>query len=274
MSSQRIIRKTGDILKIGHPIFIEAHRGINRERPQNSLLAFQRAIDLNIESIELDVWLSSDNQVVVIHGGFYGQLEDFTDGEGFVNKKTYNELKQLNIKNSNEKIPLLSDVLKLCKKNNIFINIEIKEIRTNIPIVDKILELVKQEDMLNSIQISSFQHEHYKKVEEYNKENNIKIEFGFLYPPSHMEEFEKYFGKKYNFNYPGNSLNIYYKDIDKDFVEKAHKNKMSVMAWFDMEEKEEEEIILDLFSKKVDVICSNEPLKVKQIREKIQKNIK
>ena len=271
MSSKRLTRKSGDVFKIGHPIFIEAHRGINRERPQNSLSAFQRAIDLNIESIELDVWLSLDNQVVVIHGGFDGQLEDFTNGKGLVNEKSYSELKQLFIKNSNEKIPLLSDVLKLCKKNNIFINIEIKEIRPHIPIVRKVLELAKEEDMLHFIQISSFQHEHYKKIKEYNEENNTKIEFGFLYPPSYMEEFEKYFGKKYNYNYPGNSLNIYHKDIDSEFVKKAHNNKMTVMAWFDIEEKEDEESILNLFKNKVDVICSNEPIKVKQIREKIQK---
>lgn len=66
--------------------------------------------------------------------------------------------------------------------------------------------------MIDSIQISSFQHEHYKKVKEYNDTHNTNIEFGFLYPPSTMKEFEIYFGKKYNFNIPRNSINIFHKD--------------------------------------------------------------
>ena len=112
---------------------------------------------MGIEAIELDVWLSSDDKVVVIHGGFEGQLEEFTNGKGLITQKTYDELRQLNIKNSKEKIPLLQEVLNLCKKNDIFINIEIKEKRTNIGIVEKVLELVEKEKMINSIQISSFQ---------------------------------------------------------------------------------------------------------------------
>lgn len=275
MASQKLIRKSGDIFKEGHPIFIESHRGVNREKAQNSIPAFQRAIDLNIEAIELDTWLSADNQVVVIHGGFDGQLEEFTNGKGFIPQKTYQELRQLNIKNSTEKIPLLKDVLKLCKKNNTFINIEIKELRTNISIVEKILELVEAVEMLDSIQISSFQHEHYKKVKKYNEEHKTNIEFGFLYPPAFMKEFEQYFGKKYNLNIPGNSVNIFHADITPELVEKAHKNKMAVMAWFDYEDKsEDEEIIISLFNNKVDVICTNEPGKLKKIRDDVLNGIK
>ena len=48
MASQKLIRKSGDIFNEGHPIFIESHRGVNREKAQNSIPAFQRAIDLNI----------------------------------------------------------------------------------------------------------------------------------------------------------------------------------------------------------------------------------
>lgn len=271
MISKKIIRKSGDIFKKGHITFIESHRGVNREKPQNSILAFQRAIELGIEAIELDVWLSSDDKVVVIHGGFEGQLEEFTNGKGLITKKTFEELRLLNIKNSNEKIPLLQEILILCKKNDTFINIEIKEIRTNIRIVEKVLELVEKEKMIDSIQISSFQHEHYKKVKEYNDTHNTNIEFGFLYPPSTMKEFEIYFGKKYNFNIPRNSINIFHKDITPELIEKAHKNNMAVMAWFDIEEKNEDENeILNLFSNKVDVICSNLPGNLKLIRCKIE----
>lgn len=57
-----------------HGILISGHRGgqIGKE-PENTIRAFEKAIEMGLASIELDIWLTSDNQLVVIHGGNNGE---------------------------------------------------------------------------------------------------------------------------------------------------------------------------------------------------------
>ena len=100
--------------------------------------------------------------------------------------------------------------------------------------------------------MSSFNHEYYNKVKEYNLINNKSLVFGFLYDKSQYYMFD--YSKR------GSSLNIYWKDASKEVVEKAHVNGMAVLVWFDMKEEENEEIFKFLIDIGVDIICCNEPL--------------
>ena len=70
-------RKSFDIFNKNHKIFIEGHRGVNREKPQNTKTSFLKAIEYQLDSIELDIWLSKDKIPVVFHGGNEGELSDF-----------------------------------------------------------------------------------------------------------------------------------------------------------------------------------------------------
>ena len=60
--------KSFEIFKPNHIPYIEGHRGVNKEFPENTLRAFQNALDNEIDGVELDVWLSKDNIPVVVHG--------------------------------------------------------------------------------------------------------------------------------------------------------------------------------------------------------------
>lgn len=60
---------------------VEGHRGSVIE-PENTLIAFQNAIKLGCESIELDIWLSKDKIPVVIHGTDKGEVNNTTNGTG------------------------------------------------------------------------------------------------------------------------------------------------------------------------------------------------
>ena len=66
-----------------------AHRGFSGKYPENTLLAFQKAIEAGADGAQLDVHLTKDNQLVVIHDE---RIDRTTDGEGFVADYTYDEL--------------------------------------------------------------------------------------------------------------------------------------------------------------------------------------
>ena len=89
-----------------------AHRGLhNAQRgiPENSLLAFELAVEHKY-AIELDVHLSRDGRVVVMHDN---RLERMTGAKGKVTRKTYAELKKLKLSGTDQGVPLLEEVLRL-----------------------------------------------------------------------------------------------------------------------------------------------------------------
>ncbi len=116
------------ILKIGH-------RGAKGYEPENTIIAFQKAIDLGCNGIELDVHLSLDNKIMVIHDE---TIDRTTNGKGFVNQMNLSELKTFKI-DDNHEIPTLEEVFELVN-NNIFINIELKSYET----VEKVIELIEK----------------------------------------------------------------------------------------------------------------------------------
>lgn len=87
-----------------------AHRGAYTQQiPENSLAAFQNAIDKGI-SIELDVTKTQDGYPIIFHDD---RLERLTNGRGKVKTVDLADIEQLALKNSNEKIPTLEETLKL-----------------------------------------------------------------------------------------------------------------------------------------------------------------
>ena len=102
---------------------IIAHRGIfdNINTPENSLKAFQKALQKNIP-IELDIQPTKDNTLVVFHDY---NLNRMTGKNKLLQDSTYNELKELNLLNTKEKIPTLKEVLELIN-DKVLLDIEIK----------------------------------------------------------------------------------------------------------------------------------------------------
>ena len=86
---------------------IFAHRGASGSAPENTMAAFQLALQQHADGIELDVHLTADGQVVVIHDQ---DLSRTTNGQGMVDQLTLEELKHLDAGNG-EQIPTLEEVL-------------------------------------------------------------------------------------------------------------------------------------------------------------------
>ncbi|TDW49837.1 glycerophosphoryl diester phosphodiesterase [Flavobacterium sp. 270] len=114
-----------------------AHRGAKAYEPENTLKAFQKALDLNADGIELDVHLSADGNIIVIHDE---TIDKMTNGKGFVNTLSLPELKRFLIDGQYE-IPTLKEVFDLVNKKCL-INIELKNADTLTKVVSLIDEYV------------------------------------------------------------------------------------------------------------------------------------
>jgi glycerophosphoryl diester phosphodiesterase len=122
------------MLKIGH-------RGAKGYAPENTLLSFQKAIEMGVDGIELDVHLSADGEIMVIHDA---TIDRTTNGQGIVNSLSLRELKSFRIEKEHE-IPTLIEVLNLVNKRCI-INIELKGKGTAIPVVALIEKYVLEKN--------------------------------------------------------------------------------------------------------------------------------
>lgn len=139
-----------------------AHRGFSGLAPENTMSAFRKAIEIGADMFELDVLLSRDGEVVVIHDE---TLDRTSNAKGNVADRSLAELKKLDAGKwfssefEGEPIPTLEEVLKLAK-GQILINVEIKtEAVTDEPrggIAEKVLALVRAHDMHDQVVISSF----------------------------------------------------------------------------------------------------------------------
>lgn len=142
---------------------IFAHRGCSGDYPENTLAAFRAARDLPIEGIELDVHLSRDGELIVIHDE---SVDRTTNGTGFVKDMTAEELRMLDAGSwkgeafAGERLPLLNEVLKLFKETSHVINIELKsDIFPYEGMADRVMTLVDTMGMRERIILSSFDHE-------------------------------------------------------------------------------------------------------------------
>jgi glycerophosphoryl diester phosphodiesterase len=124
-----------------------AHRGFSGKYPENTLLAIKKAVEMGVDFVEIDTWLSIDHQVFVIHDNKLGRT---TNGKGAVTRKTCEQIRKYRIKNSSHKIPLLEEVFPLIKKGT-KINIEIKNVFAAKPVA----ELIKKHNMQGKVMVSS-----------------------------------------------------------------------------------------------------------------------
>ena len=126
-----------------------AHRGFynNEDVPENSLLAFKKAVE-NDYGIELDIQLTTDDQLVVFHDT---SLQRMCGIDKNLVDRSYKELQEYSLLNTKHKIPLFSDVLKCLKKDTPLI-IEIKSDGRYIETTKKVVQMMKNYDGLYNIE--------------------------------------------------------------------------------------------------------------------------
>ncbi|HSD08605.1 glycerophosphodiester phosphodiesterase [Flavobacterium sp.] len=163
-------------LKIGH-------RGAKGHEPENTLVSFEKAIALGADGIELDVHLSSDGHLIVIHDE---TVDRTTNGKGAVNQMTLEEIKSFQIDAKHE-IPTLIEVLDLVNQR-CFVNIEIKGEGIAEQVVDVIERYVSEKKWkLDHFLVSSFDWNSLQQVRFLNEnirigvltETNLDLAFSF-----------------------------------------------------------------------------------------------
>ena len=159
---------------------IWAHRGCSQSYPENTLLAFRKAMEIEgLTGIELDIQLTKDGYIVVCHDE---TVDRTTNGKGYINEYTLKELKMLKIPykyNLVEKIPTLEEVFDLLEpslRNGLKINIELKN--SLIPyngMEEKVLEIVNRYKINENIVYSSFNHKSIEKIRLLEPEAEVGI---------------------------------------------------------------------------------------------------
>lgn len=163
-----------------------AHRGASGYAPENTLVAFQKAIDIGADEIELDVQMTKDGELVITHDE---SIDRVSDGCGWVKDHSYEELLQFNFaKNAPEygfvKIPTLKEVYLLVKGTGVTVNVELKNgYFFYDQLEEKVLSLAKELNMENQVYYSSFNHYSIMKL----KQLNPKVSTGFLYMDGYMD---------------------------------------------------------------------------------------
>ncbi len=127
------------------------------------MAAFRAAMNYEIDGIELDVHMTKDGQIVVIHDE---KVNRTTNGKGYVKDMTSRQLKELDAGSKfnplfkGEKIPLLEEVLQLIEPTNLKLNIELKsDVFPYYGMDMEVLKLVEKYGMQHRTIISSFDHE-------------------------------------------------------------------------------------------------------------------
>jgi len=216
-------------------VWVVGHRGCSYE-PENTIRAIKKAIDIGVDIVEIDVHLSKDNELVVIHDE---RLDRTTNGKGFVKDCTLEELRQFDA-GKGEKIPTLQEVIDTCR-GKVQLLIELKALGSE----EKVLNKLKENRFRDEVHIISFWHQMIKQVRELDRD--IKTGILFVGHPVNSSQLAK--------DARADVLVLNYKFISKELVRDAHRDNLKVFVW-NVDTEYETKEMLDLG---VDGIASNKP---------------
>lgn len=149
-------------------VVIAAHRGVSANAPENSIPAFQAAMDVNAQWIELDVHQTSDQVVVVTHDGDINRIAGVNK---YVYDLTLEELRQYDVGSwfspeySYLRVATLDDVLKLCK-GKINIQIELKPTGHEPDFEEHVAQIVRDNDFTNNCVLASMNADCLRRIKE------------------------------------------------------------------------------------------------------------
>ena len=159
-----LIKLMNKLLKIGH-------RGAKGHLPENTLVSIQKALDLGVDGIEIDVHVCKSGELVVFHDF---TLDRMTNGKGEIKDFTLIELKRLKVVKDFQ-IPTLEEVLDMIDKK-CFINIELKGLVTVVATISIIENYINNKHWKYSdFIVSSFQHQLLESLYKLNKQIPIGV---------------------------------------------------------------------------------------------------
>ena len=232
-----------------------AHRGASAYAPENTMIAFEKAVQMGADGIELDVQMTKDEQLVVIHDETINRT---SNGKGYVGSYTLDELRKYNFNNGFKtkriiNIPTLEEVYEYMKTTSLTINVELKNsIMPYKGMEEKLLELAKNMKIEEQIIYSSFNRESIAKI----KELAPTAKSGILYT-ARWQETQSY-AKQMDITALHPSFKV---AKEKQLIQSAKENGLDVHVWTVNKGKE----MVYLVMKQVEAIITDKPDICRQI---------
>lgn len=219
-------------------IQVTGHRGAAGLAPENTLRAFRLARELGCDAVELDVQLTRDGELAVIHDAL---VDRTTDGSGPVAGFTMAELKRLDA-GEGERIPTFAEVIALLADSPVHIQIELKGPDTARPTA----ELIEKGGLVHRVTLTSFFHRRVVRAKEILPEARTGILISCSpYDPCALLETSR-----------ADNLHVAHPRLDSELVRLVHECGKKIFAWGDITRPE---VVDRCVSLGVDAIGSDLP---------------
>ena len=255
-------------------IYVAAHRGDSAYYPENTMVAFRAAIEEKVDQIELDVRVTLDDELVIIHDAL---VDRTTNGKGKVCEKTLAELRALDAgykkgeQFRGEKIPTLVEFFEFVKDHpTMTVDIELKEYPTTpgneekaYEVCDRVLKMIDDYGYTDRVVINSFS----TPLNEYiYKKYGKKYRQHVYYPIQHLGKVTR---DPYKYAYCCCMFRSVYNEIniaDKDEFEKMAA--MSVQPWAGAKVRDEQGVDLAIEAGATLITCDNPDVILDILRKK------
>lgn len=233
---------------------VYAHRGASAYAPENTKVAYEKAIELKVNGIELDLQKTKDGKIVIFHDDY---IDKKSNGIGKIEEHTYQELLELDFgswfdnKYKNEKIVLFEDFARDYLDKDLTFAIELK----GLGIEKETLDIINKHKVHNNIYITSFLYEALANVRKID--SNIKLSW-LIEDRISKENIEKILRINGTQICPRASL------VTKEDIEMANNNGLGVRLWG----IDNEEIMKKVYKLNIEGMTVNFPDKLKELIEK------
>ena len=230
---------------------VTAHRGDSKHAPENTMSAFELAVENQADIIELDVRQTKDGRYIIMHDENLKRTIGVNHKVGEVDYE-YIEGLDAGIKFSEEykgeKIPTLEEVLIFAKDNDVFLNIELKPAKTDTNYTQGIVDLLNEYDMLGQCVVASADYDAIKEVKAINSDITTVYIMNMAVGNFSDMEYVDIFSIKHTF-------------ITANMVRDIHKSGKEIYAWTVNSEAD----IKNLLLLDVDSIITDNPYRTKEI---------
>ena len=150
----------------GKRAVVWAHRGASGYAPENTLEAFEKAVEMNADGVETDVYFSADGKIVICHDE---SIDRVSNGQGKVTEYTLEELKKFDFgvkfysgERKGIRLPSLDELYDLYKNNDMVVNVEVKSPHPDMPAA--LINKAKEFGISDRVVYSSFNHLQLRRI--------------------------------------------------------------------------------------------------------------
>lgn len=237
-----------------------AHRGFSGKYPENTMLAFKKAVEVGCQGIETDLHITKDGVIVICHDE---TIDRTTNGSGFIRDYNYKELSNFDAgvkfgkEFEGEKIPTIEEFLNYVKDKNLLINLELKnDIIAYEQMEKKVIDKIYEFKLKNNIILSSFNHYSMIRAKEYDS----SIKTGLLYEATlyNVHDYVKTVG--------ADALHPFFPSVMDENIVRQIKNSGTMINTYTVNKEEHMKALIKLG---IDGIITNYPNKLKKILQEI-----